>query len=1138
MLKKTVLGCTLLLLIAGVNAQWPSTPIFHQLDVKQLGFKSAGGQTWDTTGRLWLITDQGLACYDGFHARVIAADSQNVHTPLSDQISLIAQTGPDEFWLTYKDNPAKSMFSPIQGEFKHFFPDSLNPHSINAAPATKIIPHNDSIVFLMTWGGGLCRLNKQSGYAVSYFNPDPVQYKPGLIASNYTKDMCLMPDGTYFITFFEEQWHSHPQWFDPQNGNFRDFDLESYTVIGSERTRTIILRNLEIINFVHLEGSDRLWVGTYSGLVLIDLKAKTARRVSAPENDLDRQNLENARNYAVDERGFLWIGTPNQGVIQVNPKTEEARYVSHDPYNNNSLDDNRLSTINKDPFGNIWISTKSGSFSIYSPILQSFQTHTWQSMNLDFEDRSRQTVPVNQMLILPNGTALISNQTGLILYNPVTHEDRLLVKSEILAPAKSGETAIGNFKKVGDWIYFVIVKKPKTTKHFAFRYNLLTTKLEVLNTELPVKKMLFRHGPEDSPVVMVNDGFTNSFFYNYDPLTNQMEEIFRCTTTVYQFEQVFSILLEDGRWMLPDNKGKLHIFDPVSREITNLNEQKVFEDSTVKCAYHDKSGGVWVGTQKGVYFFDESETKFTNRNNDLHLKGEVEVNSICQDLEGIYWFALKKELLRWDPVSGETFLYDQSLGLNSGEFLPSVAQLDASGKIYMASINGIVIFDPSEIEIPSNKFTLYFSRARLFDQYLPEESSGNFEQGLAEFAYDENFLKFEFHTNQVYAIEPHNFYYRISGKDTSWQKNGNSNEIRLSDLKSGDYSIEVKAINKLGHESNVITLKFKILKPFWLTWWFYAIIIVVAGLIVFYYIKYRERALRKRSLELEQTVAERTADVVREKKEADKQRLEAEHQKEIVEEKQKEITDSINYARRIQNAILPSNRFFRENLPDSFILYLPKDVVAGDFYFLETLGDHIIVAVADCTGHGVPGAMVSVVCHNALTRSIKEFGYTDSDQILNKTRDLVLETFAKSEDQVNDGMDISICTINRKTGILKHSGANNGLFLLRNNELLEYKADKQPIGKFLNPKPFTRQEIKIEQGDFFYLFSDGYADQFGGEEGKPGGKKFKYSRLKTLLTEIHHKSVDEQKNVLNETLTLWRGDLEQIDDVCIIGFSI
>ncbi len=326
-----------------------------------------------------------------------------------------------------------------------------------------------------------------------------------------------------------------------------------------------------------------------------------------------------------------------------------------------------------------------------------------------------------------------------------------------------------------------------------------------------------------------------------------------------------------------------------------------------------------------------------------------------------------------------------------------------------------------------------------------------------------------------------------------------------------------------------------------------------------------------------------------------------------LEEKNKEIMDSIIYAKRIQSAILPPQKVVKEYLPESFILYKPKDIVAGDFYWMEHKDGKVLFAACDCTGHGVPGAMVSVVCNNGLNRSVREHGLTDPGEILNKTREIVVQEFEKSDEEVKDGMDIALCSLEFKVkslefdkeqhetqtelasstklnqnracelnevkletaAILQYSGANNPLWIIRpsvianataspdfsgkqslqnkqiaplpltvrndgNFELIEITANKQPIGKFDNPEPYTTHTLELQKGDSIYIFSDGYVDQFGGEK----GKKFKAKAFRELLLSIQDKSMEQQRILIDVAFETWKGNVEQVDDVCIIGVRI
>ncbi len=381
------------------------------------------------------------------------------------------------------------------------------------------------------------------------------------------------------------------------------------------------------------------------------------------------------------------------------------------------------------------------------------------------------------------------------------------------------------------------------------------------------------------------------------------------------------------------------------------------------------------------------------------------------------------------------------------------------------------------------------------------------------------------------------FYYAkkaIAIKDTILNSESNNTIKELSTKFETDKKEKENEILKQQGELNATQLKQQKIVS-------YALVIGLIFLIVFAIMIYKNLNLSKKSNRI-----------------ISLQKLEVEKQKHLVEEKQKEVLDSINYAKRLQDAILPQVRSIKESFSklngDAFVVYQPKDIVAGDFYFFEDNNDHLFIAAADCTGHGVPGAMVSVVCSNALTRSVKEFNLSDPGKILDKTTELVLDTFSKSVGQVKDGMDISLLCINKKNKTITWSGANNPLWYMSSSgepvprlnrevaqrageddsKLEELKPNKQPIGQSDDPQPFVTNKLPQANGQMFYLITDGYADQFGGED----GKKLKSKNFKELLRSINTLPLDEQAHTITQNFNSWKGDFEQVDDVCVIGIRI
>jgi serine phosphatase RsbU (regulator of sigma subunit)/Tfp pilus assembly protein PilF len=272
----------------------------------------------------------------------------------------------------------------------------------------------------------------------------------------------------------------------------------------------------------------------------------------------------------------------------------------------------------------------------------------------------------------------------------------------------------------------------------------------------------------------------------------------------------------------------------------------------------------------------------------------------------------------------------------------------------------------------------------------------------------------------------------------------------------------------------------------------------------------------------------------RQKNVIETQKAEVEGQKLIIEEKNTEILDSINYAKRLQEAILPDQDVYEKNFADSFLFYQPKDIVAGDFYWFHQTDKYMYFAVADCTGHGVPGSLVSVVCANGLEHSILSKEDISTGELLDRTTEYVIERFENEGTDVKDGMDIALCRISRSKEKLQFSGAFNPCWIIRDKELIEYKGDRRPVGKHITDDPFTTNEIVLKNSDWLYLITDGFQDQFGGEK----GKKYKTANLKRFLATNHGLIGEVQLSLLQAELLDWRGEIEQIDDICILGVKI
>jgi serine phosphatase RsbU (regulator of sigma subunit)/ligand-binding sensor domain-containing protein len=403
------------------------------------------------------------------------------------------------------------------------------------------------------------------------------------------------------------------------------------------------------------------------------------------------------------------------------------------------------------------------------------------------------------------------------------------------------------------------------------------------------------------------------------------------------------------------------------------------------------------------------------------------------------------------------------------------------------------------------------------------------------------------HISAPYFIKRNSnqYQYIISGQMTDWNEWSSNPEFNILLPKSGKYELKVRAKNIFGNLSNEQTLSFNIKKPFYEMWWFYLLCIAAGLYIIYLFIKYRERTLQKEKEILEQKVQERTHRIAEQKEQIELQynalalqNEKIEDQSNKIAEQNREIKDSIYYAKRLQTAVMPDSKAIEALLSDYFVLFRPKDIVSGDFYWIFKKNEKIVLAVVDCTGHGVPGGFLSMLGISFLNEiSIIDKNFK-ANELLNLLKARMKSTLIKeghSEDETRDGMDIALCIIDQKANKMQYAGANNPIYMIRKKELIEYKPDKMPIGTYIGEKKsFTNNEIELQANDVLYLFSDGYKDQLGG----PDSKRIKSTGFRELLINVHDKPMKKQKEELEKFFDNWMGEHEQTDDILIFGLRI
>lgn len=568
-----------------------------------------------------------------------------------------------------------------------------------------------------------------------------------------------------------------------------------------------------------------------------------------------------------------------------------------------------------------------------------------------------------------------------------------------------------------------------------------------------------------------------------------------------------SVTDKNGKLFVATDGGGLQMLE--NGKFINLTKKFGFMSNTVFSLCTDKLNNIWaISNEDGLLKYDGQKLISLTQNEGLR---ELQPQQIIANNE-ILFVLNSKGIDKINIKDNSISYYD----FTEGELDPNLnAVLIHGNTLYSGTNNGILTYRANNEKHDSVKPGVYIKGFYLNYKPFPLDS-------IYKFKYNQNNIALSFDGIWLRNPDKLHFRYRLHGLEEEWLYSDEGKIVNYNNLNSGIYTFLVQAKNEEGIWSDPTGYAFMIKTPVWKRWWFWLIVLTASGFAIYSFFKYRLRALKKENLILEKRVAERTAEI--------------EKQAHVIEEKNKDITDSIFYAKKIQHAILPRDVHIKKSLPDSFVLYMTKDIVSGDFYWFTAFNDFSIIAAVDCTGHGVPGAFMSLIGSNILNRVINELKITDPKEILLHLNKGVLAVLRKDESESKDGMDIAICKINHHQNTLEYAGAMRPLWIVQNGELTEIKADKIPIGtkpsEREEPIAYTTHTIELDGSKTFYVFTDGYADQFGGER----NKKFSTGKFKELILANAHLSFAEQEQHIRQAHLNWKGEYEQVDDICVIGF--
>jgi serine phosphatase RsbU (regulator of sigma subunit)/ligand-binding sensor domain-containing protein len=595
-----------------------------------------------------------------------------------------------------------------------------------------------------------------------------------------------------------------------------------------------------------------------------------------------------------------------------------------------------------------------------------------------------------------------------------------------------------------------------------------------------------------------------------------------------------------GDLIIEVNPGKIYVYTTSTAKLTEIGTE-----STLLSMHLNKKGNeIFISTEKGLYRANKQLAK-------LEPYFLVASDTVSQKLWMHQLFELSEDRAIFTNGEQKALCFltlEKKLNFNQTPFLPlsdyavkTIWYDSENAQIWAGGKDGLIISNQKNLFDFSVVFNTFIRKITL----VGKDSLVEINRSQNTIKYADNSLSFEFTVPVYPVIGEINYRYFLKGFDKDSSQWTVLNKKEYTNLPDGNYTFIVEAKNEFGKIAPKATYSFRILTPLYRQWWAFLIYIVLILAIGRWVVLWRTKAASKEKERLEALVRERTEEIERSKEQIEEQR-------DIAYRQKKEILDSISYAQKIQQAVLPSQQYVDDMLLEHFILYRPRDIVSGDFYWMKKINNYIAVVAADCTGHGVPGAFMSMLGSSFLNEIVTRRSLDNAAQILNRLRSKVKKSLHQEgkEGEQKDGMDIALIIIDSETLELQYSGAYNPLYIIRQNkhidiqddsidletrfEFIQLKADRQPIGIHLNEKDFTNHVFQLQNGDNLYSFSDGYVDQFGGET----GEKFKHKRFKDLLLSVQGKPMSEQKTILEHAFVRWKRDLAQIDDVLVMGIKI
>lgn len=1099
-----------LLLLAGTGTSFAQDYKFSHLDVEQgLSQSVVNCIMQDQQGFMWFGTQEGLNRYDGYTFKVYKRDPKDSNSLANNFIYTIYQSTDGLIWVG-TNGGGLDEFDPVTERFVHHSYSDSDPGSISSNSVRVIHEDKDHNLWIGT-DDGLNLFNRKNNTFTRFINNPNDQSS---LSGNRVFDIIEDEQGNLWIATFGNGICK----YDPKSGVFDRYELTAsdidriYPEIISSDTRRRAQVNM--VRCLYMYDNDHLWIGTEGGgIAVFNTKTKYFERAIEPQTA--QPNAE-TRIFAMadDRNGNLWEAVYDASLDILNRGTGEIQHYTpndRDPY---AFGSDQPKCFFCDRTGNMWCGTNGKGVQVYFRSTSTIQ-HIRRSERPGVGNNTLMSSAILSVMEDSHGLMWIGTDGG-----GLTTFDR---RTGVYAQHPELSTAINNS------VLSLLESSDGTI--WVGTYG------EGLNRRDPVTGKVTMYSPDDrlengTILCIAEDpvdgsiwfGTFGSGVYRLDPKTDSLKQ-YNSENDGLPSDIIFNLYFDrnGALWMGTRGAGAVKRERNGTMKIYHHDERAEYSLSNdlVYCITEDLAGNIWIGTSNGLNLLDQSNDHFTPYYERNGLPSD-NIYAVVPDNEGYLWLSHNKGLTRFNPnaaANEKQFVnYGPAAGVQPSEFNQGAYGKNKQGLLFFGGQKGLNIIDVTKLKASASSAPVYVVSYKRFGTEIQLDSVITHKRKISV-TWRENYFSFEAAVLDFVDPSKNMFQYKLEGFDDDWSPVTTNRFISYTNLPGGNYTLLIRGADSNGNwNEEGIAIRIEVQPPWWKTNWFYALCVVtiIGGVIGF--TRYRTRAIKKENRILEARVAERTQELA---------------------QKNADITASIQYAKRIQGAVLPELDFIYHHLPQSFVFYRPKDIVSGDFYWFAEKDGKKIMVCADCTGHGVPGALMSVIGHNLLNQIILEKSITEPDEILNRLNTGVMTALKQGqhEEDTRDGMDIAICVFQENSHELHFAGALRPLILIRNNgTLTKVDSDRFPIGGNLmdGENKYTLHKIILEPGDMLYMFSDGYADQFGGVK----GKKFMVKNLLGLLLKISHLSLAEQAKQLEETFDGWKEDFAQVDDVLVVGIRI